>query len=116
MSSLRAAPGESARQFAAAQAAARRRGSSGEELEAIARVKPARAASPQPTVERGWSRRAGAKRTGEFFAAEKSRPSALRLIAALRAPRDRSRAMARAADSLELMGKSSSADASSRFG
>src|SRR6266403_77570 len=63
MTSLSMAPGESARQFAAAQAAAIRRAFSAEEPADNANAKPASAASPQPTVDFGVSGTAGVKKS-----------------------------------------------------
>src|SRR6266849_6702701 len=116
MSARRAAPGESARQFAAAQAAASRTASSAEDFKAKARANPASAESPHPTVERTGRERAGANTMGASAAVQKSNPSAPRLIAALHAPRERSLRRAEEAAESDSIGVSNRHTASSRLG
>src|SRR5580700_5411878 len=107
MSAKRAAPGESARQLAAAQAAASRTASSGDDCRANARANPASAESPQPTVERARRESPGVKTIGAPAAGQKSNPSPPRVRAAPRAPRARSLRMAPEAAESDSIGVSS---------
>ena len=107
MTPLSMTPGESARQFAAAQAAAVRRALSAEEPVDNAKAKPASAASPQPTVDLGVNETAGAKSPGAFFPGAYTIPFVPRLIAALHAPCERNWESALAVDSREVIFRSS---------
>src|SRR5579862_3269597 len=116
MSSNRAAPGESAKQFAAAHAAASCNVSDGEKFDAIPNAKPAKAESPQPTVDRGFKAGAGANKIGAFTLAQNRSPSGPRDRAALRAPSSSSLPIASVALCVESTVVPRSCAASSEFG